>query len=76
VNWCEQTFGIRVQIVAPAPGQSGFAVLPRRWVVERTLAWLGKCQRLSKAYEHLATTSAQWIYAALLHLMLKRLFRN
>jgi transposase len=41
----------RLQIVQKPPGQQGFAVQPKRWVVERTLAWLGKYRRLSKDYE-------------------------
>lgn len=76
VNWCEQLFGIRVEIVQRDPDHPGFQVLPKRWVVERTFAWLGKCRRLSKDYEHLPSTSEQWIYLAMIHLMLKRLSRH
>ena len=50
-----------------------FEVLPCRWVVERTLAWLGRCRRLSKDYEELPETSEAWVHAAMIHLMLKRL---
>jgi putative transposase len=76
MHWIEQTFGIRVEIVRRDSGQAGFVVIPKRWVVERTFAWLGKCRRLSKDYEHLAQTSENWIYIAMIHLMLKRLSRN
>ena len=76
VHWCEQLFGIRVEIVRRDPDHPGFQVLPKRWVVERTFAWLGKCRRLSKDYEHLPSTSEQWIYLAMIHLMLKRLSRH
>ncbi len=75
-HWCEQLFGIRVEIVRRNEEQKGFEVLPLRWIVERTFAWLGKCRRLSKDYEHLPQTSENWIYVAMIHLMLKRLSRN
>lgn len=60
------------------PGQpkpKGFVILPRRWVVERTFAWLGRYRRLSKDYEALPATEEAWIYAASSMLMLARLVR-
>jgi putative transposase len=51
----------------------GWVVLPRRWVVERTFAWIGRNRRMSKDYEFLPTTSETWIYLSMLRLMLKRL---
>jgi transposase len=51
----------------------GIEVLPRRWVVERTFAWLGKSRRLSKDYEFLPESSEVMIYLAMIRLMLKRL---
>ena len=53
-----------------------FQVLPRRWVVERTFAWLGKYRRLSKDYEALTDTSETFIYVAMIHLMVRRLART
>ena len=50
-----------------------FRVLPRRWVVERTFAWLGQARRLSKDYERLPETSEAMIYGAMSRLMLRRL---
>jgi putative transposase len=50
-----------------------FTVLPRRWVVERTFAWLGRYRRMSKDYEYLTDTGESFIYAAMIRLMLKRL---
>lgn len=57
----------------PPPQAAGFTVLPRRWVVERTFAWLGRCRRLSKDYEVLPETTAAWCYLAMSLLMSRRL---
>ena len=51
----------------------GIEVLPRRWVVERTFAWLSKCRRLAKDYEFLPQSSEAMIYLRMTRLMLKRL---
>ena len=69
--------GVRAVWVAedqePPTIPSGFQVLPRRWVVERTFAWLGRNRRLSKDYEVLTTTEAAGIYLAMIRLMIVRL---
>jgi putative transposase len=57
----------------PPPMPKGFQVLPRRWVVERTFAWLGRWRRLSKDYEELPASEEAWIYGAMSMLMLARL---
>jgi putative transposase len=62
-----------LKTVTPDPDQKGFEVLPRRWVIERTLAWLGRYRRLSKDYERLLDSSEGAIYIASIHTMLKRL---
>jgi putative transposase len=54
----------------------GFHVLPRRWVVERTFAWIGRYRRLSKDYESLTQTSETMIYATMVNIMIRRLARN
>ena len=53
-----------------------FRVSPRRWVAERTFAWLGQSRRLSKDYEHLPATSEAMIYGAMSRIMLRRLARS
>ena len=53
----------------------GFLVLPRRWVVERTFAWLGLSRRFSKDYERLPETAEAMIYGAMSRLMLRRSVR-
>jgi transposase len=55
---------------------AGFHVLPRRWVIERTLAWLDQYRRLSKDYERLPATSETFVYIAMCRLMLRRLTRQ
>ena len=57
----------------PPPIPSGFHVLPKRWIVERTFAWLGQNRRFSKDYERLPVTSEAFIHVAMSRLMLRRL---
>ena len=63
---------IQLEIVAKTQ-DSGFVVLPKRWIVERTFAWLGRSRRLSKDYEALCETVEAWILIAMIYLMTKRL---
>jgi putative transposase len=53
--------------------EPGFKLLPRRWVVERTFAWLDRNHRLSKDYEQLPEVSQAMVYVAMVRLMLRRL---
>jgi putative transposase len=62
-----------LQPVLRCDGQKGFVVLPRRWVVERTFAWLTQCRRLGKDYEVLPSSSEAMIYIAMTRLMVRRL---
>jgi len=64
---------LQLQIVKRSDSSKEFVVLPRRWVVERTFAWLGFHRRLSKDYEALPATSQAMIYIAMIRLMLARL---
>jgi putative transposase len=72
VDWVRETLNIILDIVKRPPDQAGFQVLPRRWVVERTFAWLGRYRRLSKDYEHCTKSSEGVVYIASIHTMLKR----
>jgi putative transposase len=73
IEWVQQECGWTLQIVEKSAEQQGFSVLPRRWVVERTFAWLGRYRRLAKDYDLLPETGAAWIQVAMTHIMLKRL---
>ena len=64
---------VRLEIVRKANGQRGFAVLPWRWIVERTFAWLGRYRRLKSDYERLPETTEAIIHIAMIRLMLRRL---
>lgn len=72
-DWCENQGKWRLEIVQRSGGAAGFSVLPRRWVVERTFAWLGKQRRLGKDYERKVQTSESLIQVAMIRLMLRRL---
>lgn len=65
--------GWLLAVVRKAPGQRGFVVLPKRWVVERTFAWLGRFRRLSKDYEEQTRNSETMIRLAMISIMVRRL---
>ena len=73
--WAWHQQQIHLEVVQRLPGQRGFQALPRRWVSERTFAWLGRYRRLSKDYEAYPDTACAMIYAAMSGLMLNRLVR-
>jgi putative transposase len=75
-DWVMDLTGWLFEIVKRSADTQGFVVLPKRWIVERTFAWLGRFRRLSKDYEQLPETSEAMIYAAMIRLMLKRLARH
>ena len=64
--------GLALLIVSRPRGAKGFVLLPRRWVVERTLGWLGRWRRLSRDYEHLPEVSEAMVTLAMIRLMLHR----
>ena len=73
IEWVWALTGWALEIVKRPRDSHHFQVLPRRWVVERTFAWLSRCRRLSKDYEALSETTEAWIHIAMIHLMLRRL---
>jgi putative transposase len=73
ITWVATTCLWLLEIVKRNDDVKGFVVLPRRWVVERTFAWLCRNRRLSKDYERRCESSEAFIYVAMIHLMLKRL---
>jgi putative transposase len=91
LGWVTQRFGMRLEVVARRDGGRrarwlppgaeplavpAFAVVPRRWVVERTFGWLGRFRRLSKDYEFLPATSEAATYLAMSQLLVCRLART
>ena len=73
IDWVSQFGGWLLEIVKRSDEVTGFAVLPHRWVVERTFGWLGRYRRLSKDYEELTETSESMIHLAMINLMTRRL---
>ncbi len=73
IEWVWALTGWALEIVKRPRDSHHFQVLPRRWVVERTFAWLSRCRRLSKDYEALSDTTEVWTHIAMIHLMLRRL---
>jgi putative transposase len=71
--WVEDLTGWELAIVHRPKGMRGFAPLPRRWVVERTIGWFGRYRILSKDYEQLPESSAAQVHLAMIQVMLKRL---
>jgi putative transposase len=67
--------GLFVEVVAKLAGQIGFTVLPRRWVVERTFAWINRCRRTTRDYERLPDHHAAMVQWAMVIIMTRRLAR-
>ena len=75
IAWVWGFAGWVLEIVKRPEGAKGFVLLPRRWVVERTFAWLMKCRRLCRDYEETPQSSVAWIQLAMIQVMAKRLAR-
>jgi putative transposase len=71
--WVKETFKGDVEIALRPNGAKGFVVVPKRWVVERSFAWLGRSRRLSKAYEMLTENSGGFVYLASIQRLLSHL---
>ena len=68
--------GLETEIVKRSDAATGFEVIPRRWVVERTFAWLGRCRRLAKDFENRDRTARAFLLLASIRLMLRKLCLN
>jgi len=65
-----------LEIVRKNKDAKGFDILPRRWVVERTFAWMGRCRRLSKDYERRTDTSMGWVTLSACRFLMRRIARE
>jgi len=75
VEWTRLHLRRQLEIFKRSDNVNGFAVLPKRWIVERTFGWLGRYRRLSKDYEQLTDNSEAMILIGMINLMSKRLAR-
>jgi putative transposase len=75
-EWVQTTCHWLLSTVLRPVNAVGFVVLPKRWIVERTFAWLGRYRRLSKDYEANPRSSETWIYIAMIHRMSRSLVTN
>jgi transposase len=64
---------IDLQIVKRSDAAKGFVLLPKRWIVERTFGWLGRCRRLAKDFENLTRTQLAFVKLAMIRLMMRRI---
>lgn len=64
-----------LEIIKRSDSAKGFEILPRRWVVERTFAWLGRCRRLAKDFERTIASAEAWVFIANIRLLTRRLAR-
>ena len=73
VAWVQQELNVELAIVLKQDDQKGFQVLPKRWVIERTNAWISRQRRLARDYERLVASSEAFIYVAMIRLGLRRM---
>jgi transposase len=76
VEWAATTLALTVEIVRKLAGQIGFQVLPRRWVAERTFAWINRCRRTVRDYERLPAHHAAMVQWSMVIIMTRRLARH
>lgn len=72
-EWVRGTFGWVLQTILRPVAAKGWVLVPKRWISERTFAWLGRCRRHSKDYERTTESAEAMIYITMIHLMLRRL---
>lgn len=72
-NWTAEELNLVLKIIPKLGGQSTFVVLPKRWIIERTFAWLVRYRRLRSEYETTVKSSIAWIYVAMIHRMARHL---
>jgi transposase len=72
-EWAKLALHLKLDIVLKEEGQKGFQVLPKRWVIERTNAWVSRQRRLARDYERTVASSESFLYATMIPLGLRRL---
>ena len=75
IPYAKEVFNVDFEIVKRSD-QKKFVVLPKRWIVERTLSWINRYRRLAKDFERFGRTVRNWIFLAMTRLMLKRLAKT
>jgi putative transposase len=75
-DWCQAQGDWELEVVERTPGVRGFAVLPKRWVVERTFGWISRNRRMSKDYVRKVQTSEALIKVVMIRLLVARLGRS
>ena len=73
IAWVNHYCGWKLEIIKRSDHVTGFKILPKRWIVERTFSWFENYRRLPKDYEYLIDTSETMIYIAMIHIMVRRL---
>ena len=64
---------LKTEIIKRSDRAKGFVVLPKRWIVERTIAWLNRCRRLGKDWENLTSNALAFVHLASIRIMLRKL---
>ena len=73
VDWLYCRWLRLLEIVKRPPGSKGFVVVAKRWIVERTFAWMSRCRRLSKDYERSIPVSETWVRISMIQHMLRHM---
>lgn len=73
ITWAKENLHVDIEVVLKLGDQKGFQVLPKRWVIERTNAWISRQRRLARDYERTTSSSEAFIYIAMTRLGLRRL---